>query len=143
MRPLVLILLVAPFAAAAPVPRELRNSSPLEGLWEVETMHSLGQETTLYRGARWKIGRESIDIDYPEAIRAQYPSVSNKVHTVDRTASPKQLDYTNYQGMDRKAIFAIDGDKLTLCIPMQVTDRPKSLQADGTNLLYTFRRVKE
>ena len=143
MRALMLTLLLAPVAVAAPVPKELRNPPPLEGTWEVVTMHSLGQETTAYRGARWKIGRDEIGIDYPEAIRAQYPSVSNKINGVNRSASPKQLDYTNYQGADRKAIYEVEGDKLTICIPMQIPDRPKGLAADETNLFYTFRRVKE
>ena len=143
MRALALILMLAPLAPAAPVPCELRHPPSLEGTWEVVTMHSLGQETTAYQGARWKIGKESIGIEYPEAIRAQYPSVSNKINGVNRSASPKQLDYTNYLGTDRKAIFEVDGDKLTLCIPKQVTDRPKALASDQTNLFYTFRRVKE
>ena len=145
MRTLMLTLLLAPvaLAVAAPVPKELRNPPSLEGTWEVVTMHSLGQETTAYRGARWKIGKDAIGIDYPEAIRAQYPSVSNKINGVNRSASPKQLDYTNYQGTDRKAIYEVDGDKLTVCIPMQVTDRPKALASDQTNLFYTFKRVKE
>ncbi len=143
MRAAVLILMLAPCAAAAPVPRELKNPPALQGTWEVVTMHTMGQEMDMYKGARWKIGQATIDIEYPEAIRARYPSVSNTINRVDRTPTPKHLDYTNYQGADRKAIYEVEGDKLTICIPMQIPDRPKGLAADETNLFYTFRRVKE
>lgn len=130
-------------AAAAPVPKELRSGSQIEGTWEVVTMHSMGAETTTYRGAKWKIGRDSIDIEYPEAIRAQFPNVSNRINRVERSAKIAQLDYTNYQGNDRLAIYTLDQDKLTLCIPLTVTERPKGFVAHETNLLYTFRRIKE
>ncbi len=143
MRAIVLILLSAPIAAAAPVPKELKNSNQLEGIWEVVEFRMNGQETEVYKGARWKIGKEAIDIEYPEAIRARYPSVSNKINGVDPSASPKCLDYTNYLGQDRKAIYEIAGDKMILSIPTETPDRPKVFQADETNLYYTFKRVKE
>ena len=142
--PLALALLAsAPSLSAAPLPKELRKLPSLEGPWEVVTMHSLGQPTDMYAGARWKIGADSIAIEYPEAIRPNNPAVSNKIGAVDLRASPKNLDYTNYQGLDRKAIFEVEGDRLTLCIPVQTPDRPKELKADGTNLYNTFKRVKE
>ncbi len=143
MRTLVLTVLLAAPIWAAPVPREVRNGPALEGTWEVVTMHSNGVGMEMYQGARWKIGKETIDIEYPEALRARQPSVSNKIHRVDGTTRPRQLDYTNYQGMDRKAVFEIQGDKLTICIPVDTTDRPKELKADTSNLFYTFKRIKE
>ncbi len=143
MRALVSILFSASLAGAAPVPKELKNSNQLEGTWEVVEFRMNGQETEVYKGARWKIGKESIDIEYPEAIRARYPSVSNKINGIDTSASPKCLDYTNYLGQDRKAIYDIVGDKMILSIPTETPDRPKVFQADETNLYYTFKRVKE
>lgn len=143
MRAALLMLMLAPMAQAAPVPRELRNPPALEGTWEVVTMQSLGQEIETYKGARWKIGKDSIGIVYPEAIRESYPSVTNTINRVDRSARPMHLDYTNYQGTDRKAIYEVQGDRLTICIPMRLPDRPKALAADESNLFYTFRRVKE
>ena len=143
MRAIVTILLSASLAGAAPVPKELKNANQLEGTWEVVEFRMNGQETEAYKGARWKIGKESIDIEYPEAIRARYPSVSNKINGVDKSASPKCLDYTNYLGQDRKAIYDIVGDKMILSIPTEPPARPKVFQADETNLYYTFKRVKE
>ena len=143
MRAYTVILLSSAFASAAPVPKELKNSNKLEGTWEVVEFRMNGQETEVYKGALWKIGKESIDIEYPEAIRARYPSVSNKINGVDKSASPKCLDYTNYLGQDRKAIYDIVGDKMILSIPTETPERPKVFQADETNLYYTFKRVKE
>ena len=143
MRLALLLSALGSASLAAPVPKELKNSNRLEGTWEVVEFRMNGQETEIYKGARWKIGQEAIDIEYPEAIRARYPSVSNKINGVDRSASPKCLDYTNYLGQDRKAIYDIVGDKMILSIPTETPDRPKVFQADETNLFYTFKRVKE
>ena len=140
----VLMMLIAPaLADAAPVPKELRKKPGLRGLWEVVTMQSQGQDFDMYRGARWKITADRIEIEYPEGIRVANPSVVNIISAVDERASPAVLDYTNYQGTDRKAAFAVEGDTLTLCIPILAPDRPKELKADTSNLFYTFKRVKE
>lgn len=101
----------------------------------------LGQATNAYRGALWKISKDSMDIEYTAA--SGLTPVTNKRKAIDTTTTPKCLDYTNYMGQDRKAIFEIDGDKLTLCIPTDPPDRPKELKADETNLFYIFKRVKE
>jgi|GEM_PF-1818974 len=143
MRAFALLLMLPALASAAPVPKELKKRPGLQGVWEVVTMHSQGQEIDLYRGARWRISKDLIEIEYPEGIRVTNPSVVNKITAVDEGAKPGALDYTNYQGIDRKAAFAVEGDKLTLSIPVQTPDRPKALAADATNLFYTFKRVKE
>ncbi len=140
----VLLLLILPaLGSAAPVPKELKKQPGLQGTWEVVSMHSQGQDIEMYRGARWRIGKDRIEIEYPEGIRVQNPSVVNVINAVDERASPAALDYTNYQGTDRKAAFAVDGDKLILSIPIQTPDRPKGLEADATNLFYTFKRIRE
>jgi uncharacterized protein (TIGR03067 family) len=143
MRALVLLFMLPALAAAAPIPKELKKRPGLQGTWEVVSMHSQGQEIEMYRGARWRIGKDRIEIEYPEGIRVKNPSVVNVITSVDEGASPAALDYTNYLGTDRKAAFAVDGDKLTLSIPIQTTERPKGLEADATNLFYTFKRIRE
>lgn len=141
MRGLIVTLLLMPFAFAAPVPKEVKNGIALEGTWEVVEFQMLGQATNAYRGALWKISKDSMDIEYTAA--SGLTPVTNKRKAIDTTTTPKCLDYTNYMGQDRKAIFEIDGDKLTLCIPTDPPDRPKELKADETNLFYIFKRVKE
>ncbi len=141
MRGLIMILLLTPYAFAAPVPKEVKKGFTLDGTWEVVEFQMLGQVTTAYNGAFWKVGKDSIDIEYT-AVSGLTP-VSNKRIAIDTTTTPKHLDYTNYLGQDRKAIFEIDGDKLTICIPTDPPDRPKELKPDETNLFYIFKRVKE
>lgn len=143
VRSIAVLLTLAACASAAPVPKELKKPPGLEGTWEVVTMQSQGQEIDMYRGARWRIGKDRIEIEYPEGIRLQNPSVVNRITAVDDRALPAALDYTNYLGTDRKAAYSVDGEKLTLSIPIQTPDRPKGLAADATNLFYTFKRVKE
>ena len=143
MRAFVVLILLPVLATAAPVPKELRKTPGLVGTWEVVTMQSQGQEIDLYKGAKWTIGKDTIRIEYPEGIRLANPTVVNVIHAVDERATPKALDYTNYLGTDRKAVFSVDGDTLTMSIPVQTTERPKELKADETNLFYTFKRVKE
>jgi uncharacterized protein (TIGR03067 family) len=141
MRGLIVTLLLTSFAFAAPVPKEVKNGVALEGTWEVVEFQMLGQATNAYNGALWKIGKESMDIEY--TATSGLTPVTNKRKAIDTTTTPKSLDYTNYMGQDRKAIFEIDGDKLTLCIPTDPPDRPKELKANETNLFYIFKRVKE
>ena len=141
MRGLIVTLLLTPFASAAPVPKEVKKGVALEGTWEVVEFQMLGQVTNAYSGARWKIGKDSMDIEY--TATSGLAPVSNKRNATDTTTTPNSMDYTNYLVQDRKAIFEIDGDKLTLCIPTDPPDRPKEFKANGTNLFYIFKRVKE
>ena len=134
------LVLVAIAAIAAPVPKEVKRGVALEGSWEVVELHMQGQAIDTYNGAVWNITKELIKIDHPDSTGM--PALSNKIISVEITATSKNLDYTNSQGIVRKCIFEIDGDSITLCIPL-TTDRPEELKAGQNNLLYKFKRVKE
>ena len=134
-----LLFLIQP-ALAAPVPKEVKRGVMLEGTWEVQEFHMQGQPNDSFNGATWKITKDAINIEHPPATRMA--AMCNKINSVEMTASRKNLDYTNSQGIDRKCIFEIDGDAMTLCIPL-TPERPEELKAETTNLLYKFKRVKE
>jgi len=137
-----LFLFLPALASAAPVPKEFEENPGLEGTWVVETMHSQGQEIDLYKGAKWKIGKDTIQIEYPEGIRVANPNVTNSINRVDNAASPKALDYTNYQGTIAKPPSLWTA--MSSSWPSDPNDRPaEGVEGRRTNLFYTFRRVKE
>jgi len=142
MRPLIAVLLLAANASAAPVPKELKKSGSLDGLWEITAMEAFGQPRVALK-QRWRIAGDTITVEQivPNGAPRIRPHIAIKV---DATTRPKSLDYNTGKIALRLAIYEVDGDTLKILMAMtRKAERPKEMKPDETMTMYTFKRVKE
>ena len=137
-----LLLAAAPFAIAAPVPKELKKEEKLDGVWELISLESFGQ-TRVPPKQRWKFEGEKIVVEQgiPNGAARVRPPVTIKV---DAGALPKSLDYNaGGERNMRPAIYEVDGDTLRILLNARSTDRPKLMKSDEAFVMYVFKRVQE
>jgi uncharacterized protein (TIGR03067 family) len=141
IRALSVLLLSAPLASAAPVPKEVKGPSKLDGLWEIAAMEVLGKPRE-WPAMRWKIEGEKITILH--ALPGAAPAVRGIIGIKIDPAAPKSIDYnTAGRGPPRPGLYEVDGDTLKVVLNVSGADRPATMKSDESTVFYTFKRVKE
>lgn len=141
----VLVIAFAPLALTAepkakpdPVARDLKA---LDGKWEVES-HEIN-------------GKKAVDAGYysPKTIVIAdgkmdlYAETPDRPIEIDPTKTPKAIDVYIPGAMKAKAhekgIYALDGDKLTICLPLSTErERPAKFSSADFHSLFVLRRMK-
>ena len=124
----------------------------LQGRWEMVATERLGVREEGYWGLQYEFSGDELKI-----FAGAKPHGSTKYH-LDEAARPKQIDWVVRDITDAKhiktevvkGIYAIDGDRLTICIPLHSprTPRPTMFKTEKTDdeekrniVLETFRRI--
>jgi uncharacterized protein (TIGR03067 family) len=123
-----------------------KDQDAIQGTWRIASMEQGGQKRVL-----------------PESVELLF-IVSGENYTLKQTGevqeegslkldsekNPKTIDFKitkgNDHGKNQKGIYALDGDKLRLCVaPPAADDRPKELSAkEGTDhVLFELKREKK
>ncbi len=143
MRAFAVVAVMAASVSAAPVPKELKKSGSLDGLWEITAMETFGLSQPVVK-QHWRIEGDKITVEQsvPNGAPRVRPAIAIKV---DATATPKSLDYNTARvRATRLAIYEVDGDSLRILMAgTGRAERPKEMKPDERMMLYTFKRVKE
>ena len=134
MRTLIASLLCAAFAAAAPVPKELKKDdlARLEGEWQTVRAEFNGRDSN--KGflvftrdtVNWKASREVQDVIWKL--------------TVDASKSPKEFTIVHNGGRSTyMGLYKLDGDKLTLAYRLNA--KPDGFTSEGGTFLDEAVRV--
>jgi len=145
VRTLLALLLFAPVALAAPVPKDFKKPPKLDGKWKVVEYSSSGRDikTSSILNQTWEFDGEKLSITRNTTAKRPLKPTEIKVKT-DAKTKPKAFDYIFGTGTVRQGVYELDGDTLVIClrlstVPGQV--RPTTLDG-GTGLLrYVLKRV--
>ena len=145
VRTLLALLLFAPAAVAAPVPKDFKKSPKLDGKWKVVEYSSSGRDiqTTSILNQTWEFDGETLTITRNSTVKVRPKPTEIKVKT-DAKAKPMAFDYIFGTGTVRKGVCEVNGDTLIICLRLSTVpgqERPTSLDG-GTGLLrYVLKRV--
>lgn len=146
IRSLLPLLLAAPLAVAAPVPKELRKAAlPLDGKWKVTAYESNGRpvNSTVILGQMWAFRGGELAITRTTAVKGAAGLPPNKVG-VRADAKTGEFDYVFATGTVRLGRYEIRGDTLTVCLSLStgpMSERPANLDGGQGTLRYTFKRA--
>lgn len=140
-------------ATGQPIPRSMQTQAAppsaeaaaeiekVKGTWKAMQVQKDGAEHPEYV----KAGMQVVFTGNTMTISAgdDPAAKTNSFYHLDPTKSPKEIDLIDSSGQPSgKGIYALDGDKLTLCT--STADRPTSLatkQGDGLQLM-VFKRAQ-
>ena len=125
-----LLLIAAPTAVAAPVPKELKKSDMglIVGVWEPIPANK----------STWRF-----DADGKAAILNQNaPSAEGIKFAIDQTAQPKTFDWITTWG-EWYGVYDLDGDKLTIYISRKDANKGRNLERKaGPGIeVYSFKKL--
>lgn len=145
VRTLLALLLFAPAAFTAPVPKDFKKPPKLDGKWKVVEYSSSGRDikTSSILNQTWEFTGEKLAITRTTTARKPFKPTEITVKT-DAKSKPKAFDYIFSTGTVRQGVYEMDGDRLVICLRLSTTpgqERPTSLDG-GTGLLrYVLKRV--
>jgi len=133
-------LLILGLAVAAPQAKDPPKNDPpaLVGEWVVEGLVVAGQPKPLPAGAAWVFTADG----KAEFWVGRGKPADRFTYTTDPRKDPAEVDITG-PGPTGRAIYRVEGDKLTLCTGQPGADRPKGFDApaESTAVLWTLKRV--
>ena len=134
---LFLIAFSADASLAAPVPKEVRNETKLEGTWKVEALSTNGQPSST--SGYWTIDAEGMLTLHG----APKPPEANSQITFKYDMRTKAIEYTSIGGnRNYPGLYELKGDTLKLCFTLTDQTRPKAVETGPDLNLWTFSRVK-
>jgi uncharacterized protein (TIGR03067 family) len=141
------LLLGLTLALAAPAPKETPKKDPAHvGSWTLESLTVAGQSLPLPDSEKKTI---TFTAD-GKIVRDQAGKTEGGgTFTVDLKKSPCEIDVVEgadaQKGQTSKGIFKVDGDTLTVCIPIGDEARSTSFEspAGSRYILFTAKRVKK
>ncbi len=145
---LLAILSVSPLLAA-PVPKEVKKTAKMDGIWEVTERHLSGIRDDSMSPIRWTIDGESLGIEHQgkDGFRRIAGSTYRLVkpegglaNTIDYKHTPddKDIPLSIF-----RSLFELNGDTLKICLPNAVQNRPTECKPSSITVFYVFKRVKE
>lgn len=146
-----LAVLVASFAVAAPVPKDLKKSVSLDGTWEVVEYHSNGNKVNSTLTIKWVIDGQNLTIERTNpklgGAIARPAGISYSLVKPEGGAA-NALDYTiNYvngvnPSRSMPGVFEADGDSLKFCWTNATNgERPTKCEPAQGTIMYVFKRV--
>jgi uncharacterized protein (TIGR03067 family) len=148
---LVLFALAAVVASAAPVPKDLKKqSTTLDGRWEVVEYHSNGRKVNSATAITWVIDGQNLSIERVNKAGGAVAKPANVSYTLVKPdgGSANALDYTyNYTANNipprtMPGVFEVDGDTLKFCYATAVGgERPAACEPAQGTLLYVFKKA--
>jgi uncharacterized protein (TIGR03067 family) len=141
------VCLVLPAIAFGDDEAAKKETAKLEGEWVLASMESGGRALKIvptvltFRGEEMTFksrvrGRDGTEKDIKTTAR----------FTIDATKDPKHLDFTttsgSFAGPGAKAVYAVDGERLTLCYGPPGSERPQTLTspADSKIIMSQYKR---
>jgi uncharacterized protein (TIGR03067 family) len=150
MRPLVTLLVLALPLSAAPVPKAVKKSPSLDGVWLMTELHSngtVGQHAA--RTTRWTIDGETLNYETRggdgEAFTGPSDATMKLVRAKD--AGANAYDYHVNYHTGRKAVYPgvaeIDGDVLRFCYSVATPGvRPAECKCVNETTMFVFKRAE-
>ena len=125
------------------------GTDELQGCWNVTKVVVRGKPLPPdVKGTAFVFERDSLRIVPPEQAKVSFPKQTMRFSANPQT-EPKSIDTTNLDGIAKgrsiAGIYRIEGDILTLCIPLAPgIGRPTSFESDKKSNLavYTLERSK-
>jgi uncharacterized protein (TIGR03067 family) len=139
-----MLALVAGFLVAAEAPEDAvkKATEKLKGTWLVESLLKDGKAPSDLKG-----GEKFIITENKVSVSMNEHSVDYFSFTIDPTQKPATMDVKLFDGPDKgkviKAIYSLEGDKLSLCIALPGDDRPAKFSGDkgtGASLVVLKRK---
>jgi uncharacterized protein (TIGR03067 family) len=138
--------------------KETGAKDELQGIWQLLSLEfdglSVGEGRSELESTRLLMEQKSLTLFYtPETVLAQSATrQADADFTVDATQSPKvimltwkECPWNGKKNFVRKAIYAVEGDRLRLCLSRKDDDKEAptefSAKAGSERLLWTFKRV--
>lgn len=125
-----------------PVKQELEK---LQGAWIIVANTQEGKETpeSLRERKRYTIKRDHYSVSFKGAEK---PLLEFRIK-LDPTSKPKTIDMVGLK-TDKvllAGLYELDGDTLTICVPVGTGDRPRSIKSDAGSKsgIIVYKRVKE
>ncbi len=140
LRSFAILLLAAPLAFAAPVPKELKRTdeNAILGTWEMVRNSCYGQDQVLTKRIQWQLdagGQGTL-------TNANGPSaLEYKLLPPDSPVAAKGIDY-RWTEFKFKGLYKLDGDRLTIAVNNDGGKLRAAELAPGKDVWYwEFRRV--
>lgn len=133
----VLMLFAAP-ALAAPVPKELKNNSSVEGLWwEARFNDTVNSDPA-------KARRFSFNKDGTAGIHSTAGAKPHEyTYAVDTTTVPPSFTWNGAGGRENyRAVYRIEGDTLFIVFENATSPLPKEVKRGLGQVYYELKRVK-
>jgi len=145
VRILLALLLFAPPALAAPVPKDFRKLPKLDGKWKIVEYSSSGRDikTSSILNQTWEFDGEKLSITRNTTAKKPFKPSEIKVKT-DVKSKPMAFDYIFATGTVRKGVYEVDGDTLVICLRLSTVpaqERPTTLDGGVGLLRYVLKRV--
>ena len=142
MRSALVLLLLAPLASAAPVPKELKATGTTVGTWMLVRPDPQNPGQFVPGNQYWTIDAECGIIfgQTPTPAAGARPSEIFKFDPATLEVdhfSIGQPGKRNYMG-----VYELKGDELTICLDLSAKGRPKAVTDPGVTVWH-LRRVRE
>lgn len=141
------LLLGLALTLSAPGPKEAPKKNPPHiGSWKLETLTLGGQALPLPDAEKKTI---TFTADGKILRDEGGKTEDGGTYSVDLKKSPCEIDVVEGAGAKKgqmsKGIFKVDGDTLTVCVPIGDETRPTSFEspAGSRYILFTAKRVKK
>ena len=145
---LLAILSVGPLVAA-PVPKEVKKTAMMDGIWEMTERHFSGIRDDSMSPIRWTINGESLVIEHQgkDGFRriagSTYRLVKPEVGLANAMDYVQTSDDKDIPPSIFRSLVELNGDTLKICLPNAEQNRPIECKPSLRAAYYVFKRVKE
>ena len=139
LRALLVALLTAALAGAAPVPKELKKSGDsLEGLWwEARFNDTVHPDASSAR--RFSFNKDGTAGIHQTAGAKPY----EYTYAVDRQTVPPSFTWESVSGREKyRAVYRIEGDTLSIVFVEATKPLPREVKNGASTVYYELKRVK-
>lgn len=145
MRPLVVTLLLAFPAVAAPVPKALKAKATMDGVWEwVEFNGNDGKmQYAIKKPTYWRIEGDRISVSKPSLEEVRAAELKNTIRVRDEQQPHLRTYDTGIVGTTYSAVMELDGDTLRWCFAIDSKQTVTECKPAGGVYYYVFQRVKD
>jgi len=141
------LLIVASFAAAAPIPKSMKKSRrSFDGRWELVEMSYDGQNLNSSSKQYWDIEGTKLSIAYGGQVSSGQNYSWQKPDNSPDEAIDWRIEYTNQaaQPYVYRGLAALEGDTMIFCFPTNNNaERPPDVTAGKGRYVYTFKKIEK
>ncbi len=141
MRPLIVLLLFALPALAAPVPKALKKPSSPDGAWHLVAVNSDGKKGSVENmGRYWLVRGETVTLGRPHTDPDRQPPQVCELTIPDPTRPHLRRFGAESQFL---SVLEVEGDILRFCYAYDGRKELTECKPDKGIAYYVFERVKE